>query len=79
LSQRIFAAPTQFYKVGVAWLAYLNGKQNHFRMLGGFETGRDLVHLGELIREADAVGVFTDPDFTAERARRYFAVHGIGD
>jgi hypothetical protein len=78
LSRLIFAAPTQYYKVGVAWLAYLNGDQTHFRMLDGFETGRSLVHLGELVRAADRIGLFSDPDFTAHRARAYFAVHGIG-
>ncbi|HEY5853709.1 MAG TPA: DUF993 family protein [Aldersonia sp.] len=78
LSRLIFAAPTQYYKVGVAWLAYLNGRQDHFRMLGGFETGRSLTHLAELIRVADEIGLFTDPEFTAARAAAYFAVHGIG-
>lgn len=78
LSRLIFTAPTQYYKVGVAWLAYLDGKQDHFRMLAGFETGRDLIHLGELIRAADAIGLFEDPEFTARRAADYFAVHGIG-
>ncbi|ANW68285.1 dihydrodipicolinate synthase family protein (plasmid) [Mycobacterium sp. djl-10] len=78
LSRLIFAAPTQYYKVGVAWLAYLNGEQSHFRMLDGFEAGRSLAHLGQLIHAADNIGLFSDPDFTAQRARAYFAVHGIG-
>ncbi|MFW0797542.1 dihydrodipicolinate synthase family protein [Gordonia sp. CPCC 205515] len=78
LSRLIFTSPTQFYKVGVAWLAYLNGQQDHFRMIGGFETGRSLVHLADLVREADRIGLFADPELTARRARAYFAVHGIG-
>ena len=78
LSQLVFAAPTQFYKVGVAWLAYLEGAQDHFRMIGGFETGRSLGHLGDLVRAADGIGLFPDPDFTARRAARYFAAQGIG-
>ncbi|MEN0140368.1 MAG: dihydrodipicolinate synthase family protein [Rhodococcus sp. (in: high G+C Gram-positive bacteria)] len=77
VSRLLFAAPTQYYKVGVAWLAYLGGKQDHFRMIGGFETGRSLTHLAELVRAADAIGLFTDPDFTAARASAYFAVHGV--
>ena len=77
LSRLVFAAPTQYYKVGVAWLAYLNGKQQHFRMIGGFETGRSLAHLAELIRAGDAIGLFPDPEFTAARASAYFAVHGL--
>ena len=77
LSRLIFAAPTQYYKVGVAWLAYLNGQQSHFRMIGGFEAGRTLVHLAALVREADGIGLFVDPESTARRASAYFAVHGI--
>jgi hypothetical protein len=77
LSRLVFASPTQYYKVGVAWLAYLNGKQDHFRMIGGFETGRSLEHLAELIRAGDAIGLFPDPEFTAARASAYFAVQGL--
>ncbi|AOW92558.1 dihydrodipicolinate synthase family protein [Rhodococcus sp. WMMA185] len=78
LSRLLFASPTQYYKVGVAWLAYLTGRQNHFRMIGGFEAGRSLLHLADLVRAANAIGLFPDPDFTAGRAAAYFAVHGIG-
>jgi hypothetical protein len=77
LSRLIFAAPTQYYKVGVAWLAYLNGRQDHFRMIGGFETGRSLEHLAILVRAGGAIGLFTDPDHTAARASAYFRVHGL--
>jgi hypothetical protein len=77
LSRLIFAAPTQYYKVGIAWLAYLNGKQAHFRMLGGFETGRSLLHLADLVGAADSIGLFDDPEFSAHRVRAYFGVHGI--
>ena len=78
LSRLVFAAPTQYYKVGVAWLTYLDGGQDHFRMLGGFETGRSLLHLAELVRVAGAIGLFTDPDLAARRASAYFAVQGAG-
>ncbi|WP_238418658.1 dihydrodipicolinate synthase family protein [Gordonia sp. 'Campus'] len=78
LSRLIFTSPTRFYKVGVAWLAYLDGKQSHFRMIGGFETGRTLLHLADLVREADSIGLFADPERTAQRAGAYFAAHGIG-
>jgi hypothetical protein len=77
LSRLIFEAPTQFYKVGVAWLTYLDGRQDHFRMVAGVETGRSLSHLAELVRVAGGIGLFRDPDFTAARAARYFAAHGI--
>jgi len=77
LSRLVFAAPTQFYKVGVAWLSYLQGHQNHFRMLAGLETGRCLGHLGDLVGAADALGLFEDPDLSARRVSTYFAAHGI--
>lgn len=78
LSRLVFAAPTRFYKVGVAWLSYLDGAQDHFRMVGGLETGRSLGHLGDLVRAADAIGLFSEPDFTADRAAAYFTAQGIG-
>jgi hypothetical protein len=78
LSRLVFAAPTQYYKVGVAWLTYLDGRQSHFRMVDGFETGRHLLHLADLVRVAGAIGLFADPEFTANRASAYFAVHGVG-
>ena len=40
LSRHIFAAPTRFYKTGVVFLAYLNGLQNHFHMIGGQQSAR---------------------------------------
>ena len=78
LSRLLFEAPTQYYKVGVAWLAYLEGKQDHFRMIGGLESGRSLCHLAELVRAANAIGLFRDREFTAARVNGYFAVHGLG-
>lgn len=78
LSRLIFETPTQYYKVGVAWLAYLDGRQDNFRMMAGFETGRSLLHLAELVRVAGTIGLFADPSFTAARASAYFAVHGVG-
>lgn len=78
LSRLVFASPTRFYKVGVAWLAFLDGRQDHFRMIDGLETGRDLCHLADLVRAAGTIGLFADPDLAAARAAAYFAVHGIG-
>src|SRR5579872_178899 len=62
LSRHIFRAPTRFYKTGIVFLAYLNGFQDHFVMLGGQQGARSLVHLAELFRLADAAGVLRDPD-----------------
>ena len=77
LSRLVFAAPTQYYKVGVAWLTYLDGGQDHFRMIGGFETGRNLLHLAELVRAAGAIGLFADPELTARRTTAFFAAQGF--
>ncbi|BBY86604.1 dihydrodipicolinate synthase family protein [Mycolicibacterium tokaiense] len=77
LSRLVFRAPTQYYKVGVAWLTYLDGGQDHFRMLKGFETGRSLLHLAELVRVAGGLGLFADPELAAARVSAYFAVQGI--
>ena len=77
LSRHIFKRPTHAYKTGIVFLAYLNGHQSHFRMLGGAESARTAVHLGELIRLADAAGLLADPELAASRARGVFAVAGI--
>lgn len=77
LSRLVFEAPTQFYKVGVAWLAYLTDGQDHFRMLDGFETGRSLLHLADLVRHANELGLFPDPALTADRVNNFFAIQGL--
>jgi hypothetical protein len=77
LSRHVFRAPTHAYKTGIVFLAYLNGHQSHFRMLGGAESARSVVHLAEIVRLADAAGLLVDPDLAAERARLVFAVAGI--
>jgi hypothetical protein len=77
LSRHIFKAPTRFYKTGVVFLAYLNGLQDHFVMIGGQQSARSLVHLAELFRLADRAGVLADPELAAARMRRVLAVHGV--
>lgn len=77
LSRLVFATPTRFYKVGVAWLAYLSNGQEHFRMLDGFEAGRSLLHVANLVRHANDLGLFPDPALTADRVNNFFAVQGL--
>ena len=77
LSRHLFAAPTHAYKTGVVFLAYLNGFQNHFRMLGGAESARSIVHLARALELADAAGLIVDQERAAERAARVFATAGI--
>jgi hypothetical protein len=78
LSRHIFKAPTRFYKTGVVFLAYLNGHQDHFTMVGGQESARSLLHLAEVMRLADKAGLLVDPDQAASRMGRVLAVHGLG-
>ena len=77
LSRHIFRAPTRFYKTGVVLMAFLNGHQDHFVMVGGQESARSIVHLAELFRLADKAGLLADPDMAAGRMARVLAVHGI--
>ena len=77
LSRHIFQAPTRFYKTGVVFMAYLNGHQNHFTMVGGQQSARSLQHLAELFRLADASGLLADPDLAAARMKATLAVHGV--
>jgi hypothetical protein len=78
LSRHVFAAPTRFYKTGVVFLAWLNGHQRHFTMVGGQQSARSLVHLAELVRLADAAGLISDPARATSRLRSFLSVHGIG-
>jgi hypothetical protein len=77
LSRFIFKAPTRFYKTGVVFMAYLNGLQNHFIMVGGQESARSALHLAELFRLADAAGLLADPDRAAARMRIVMAMRGV--
>jgi len=77
LSRHIFKAPTRFYKTGIVFLAYLNGFQDHFVMLGGQQGARSLVHLAELFRLADAAGALRDPDTATLRMKQVLAVGGV--
>lgn len=78
LSRHIFESPTRFYKTGVVFMAYLNGHQDHFTLLGGQESARSAVHLSTLVRLADQAGLFTDPERAAQRAARVMAAYGVG-
>jgi Protein of unknown function (DUF993) len=77
LSRHIFKAPTRFYKSGVVFLAWLNGLQDHFIMVGGQESARSLLHLAELFRLADKARVLHDPELAASRMAKLLAVHGL--
>lgn len=77
LSRHIFAAPTYHYKTGIVFLAYLNGHQPHFRMVGGQESARSVTHLAELLVLADQAGLLRDPELAARRMQHVLALAGI--
>ncbi len=77
LSRHIFRAPTRFYKTGVVFLAYLNGFQTHFTMVGGQESARSTLHLAELFRLADAAGLLAHPERAITRLRPVMAARGV--
>ena len=78
LSRHIFQAPTRFYKTGVVFMAWLNGHQDHFVMVGGQQSTRSIQHFSELFRLADAAGLLADPERAAARMRALLALHGVG-
>jgi hypothetical protein len=78
LSRLIFRAPTQFYKTGVVFLAWLNGFQDHFVMLGGAQSMRPLPYFVEAFRLADAAGVLEDPWRSQRRMRAFLNIYGFG-
>ena len=77
LARQIFSAPTYYYKTGIAFLAWLNGHQPGFGMVGGLQTGRSLPHLADTFRLADAAGVLTSPELAVDRFRKLLIVGGI--
>jgi hypothetical protein len=77
LSRHIFKAPTRYYKTGVVFLAWLNGFQDHFLMLGGQQSARSILHFAELFRLADAARVLRDPALAVHRMRQLLAVAGV--
>jgi hypothetical protein len=77
LSRHVFRAPTRFYKTGVVFMAWLNGHQDHFVMVGGQQSARSIRHFSELFRLADRAGLLRDPDMAVARMRGLLALHGV--
>jgi hypothetical protein len=77
LSRHVFTAPTMYYKTGIVFMAYLNGHQDHFQMIGGLEGGRSAVHLADLFVLADKAGLLRDPDLAIDRIGHAMAAAGV--
>lgn len=77
LSRQLFAAPTAYYKTGVAFMAWVNGHQGAFQLVGGLHSGRSLAHLSEIMRLANACGALERPELAADRWHGMLALNGI--
>lgn len=77
MARHLFAAPTPAYKTGVVFLAWLNGHQRHFHLLGGTQSARSVPHLVRLFELADEAGALSDPELAADRMRTFLSVAGF--
>jgi len=77
LSRKIFEAPTEYYKAGIVFLAWLNGHQDHFAMIGGMQSARGIVHYADVFRLADQAGLLRDPGLAVARMKSLCAVAGV--
>jgi len=77
LSRKIFEAPTQYYKAGVVFLAWLNGHQKHFTMPAGMQSARGILHYADVFRLADQANVLDRPELAAERMKALLVTQGI--
>ena len=77
LARQIFAAPTQYYKTGVAFLSWLNGHQPSFTMVGGLHAGRSLAHLSEVVRLANDAHALERPELAVERWHGLLDLNGL--
>ncbi len=77
LARHIFRPPTQYYKTGVVFLAWLNGHQSHFRMVGGAEAMRSLPYFVDCFKLADACGALAKPDLAAQRMTSLLRTYGV--
>ncbi|MDN5805268.1 MAG: dihydrodipicolinate synthase family protein [Microlunatus sp.] len=78
LSRHLFAAPTFYYKTGIAFLAWLSGHQDGFVMVGGLQAARSPVHLSRVFELANAARLLPDPELARHRLRLMLAGAGIG-
>jgi len=76
LSRHIFRAPTLYYKTGVVFLAWLNGFQRHFIMLGGAQSMRSLPYFVDCFKMADSCGLLSDPEMAILRMKKFLGLYG---
>lgn len=76
LSRKIFEAPTQYYKAGIVFLAWLNGHQKHFTMPAGMQSARGLLHYADIFRLADKANALDRPELATERMKAFLITQG---
>jgi hypothetical protein len=76
LSRLIFRAPTQYYKTGIVFLAWLNGHQDHFTMINGAQAMRPLPYFVEIFKLTDQARLLSRPDLAIERMQQLLRVYG---
>jgi len=77
LSRQVFAAPTFYYKTGVAFLAWLNGHQPAFQMVGGLHSARSLPHLSRIVELANASLALENPELARDRWHGMLRLNGV--
>ena len=77
LSRLIFSAPTQYYKTGIVFLAWLNGFQDHYVMIAGAQSARPLAYFIECFKLAEKAGLLLKPDLAVKRMKHLLAMHGV--
>ena len=77
LSRHIFMAPTRYYKTGLVFMAWLNGHQSHFSLIGGQQSTRSVQHLAELFRLSDEANLLEHPELAVNRMKILMSMHGV--
>jgi hypothetical protein len=77
LSRQVFAAPTFYYKTGVAFLSWLNGHQPAFQMVGGLHSARSLPHLSRIVELANGALALERPELARERWHGLLRLNGV--
>ena len=77
LSRKIFEAPTAYYKAGIVFMAWLNGHQDHFTMVGGMQSARGICHYADIFRLADQAGLLAAPELAVVRMKSLLAISGV--
>ncbi|TIX57685.1 MAG: dihydrodipicolinate synthase family protein, partial [Mesorhizobium sp.] len=67
----------EYYKAGIVFMAWLNGHQDHFSMVGGMQSARGICHYADVFRLADQAGLLADPELAVARMESLCAVAGV--